>query len=254
MSLASYRRRRWVDKLVVAAAVIVTWQVASSFFSYWMFPSPIVTVQATLQAINHPQFQSYTANLAATFRRLLVGFVLSVSIGGVLGTLMGLRDDAEAFLRAWVVLGLSIPAIAVAFALVIVLGITDWVPILTVTIVGIPFVMVNMWEGTQHLDRDVGEMATFYGASRTLRFRHVLFPQLLQYLFPSMYWGLVTSWKVLFIAEVFGAGSGVGYMVNYWFTQQRVDMLLGWVLVPVIIVILAQEGLRLAERRVMPWR
>lgn len=248
------RGRSLRDKVALALAILLAWQVGSLFFPYYVFPSPLEMVAATHEAIVEPRFGSYASQIVDTFRRLLVGFLVSVAVGGAAGTLMGLRPDVEAFLRSWVVLGLSLPAIAVAFALVIAIGISEWVPILTVVVVGVPFVMLNMWEGTQDLDHEIEQMSTFYGAGRYQRIRHVLLPQLVQYLFPSMYWGFIVSWKVLFIAEVFGAGSGVGYMVNYWFSQQRVDMLLGWVFVPVVVVILAQEGLRAAEHRLTAWR
>ena len=249
-----FRARSLRDQLAVGLVVLLGWQLLSTQMPFWMCPGLGELLAATQSAIVDPQFDPYLENILATFKRLGAGFLISVVVGGTLGTLMGLRDDVEAFFRSWVILGLSLPAIAVAFALVIAIGINEWVPILTVTIVGVPFVMLNMWEGTQDLDREIGQMADFYGVGRYQRFRDVLLPQLLQYLFPSMYWGLVVSWKVLFIAEVFGAGSGVGYMVSYWFQQQRVDMILGWVLVPVIVIIVAQEGLQWAEHRVMAWR
>lgn len=249
-----FRDRSLRDKAALGLVVLVLWQLLSTTMPFWMFPGLGELLAATESAIVDPQFDPFLANIVATFKRLIAGFVLSVLIGGTLGTLMGLRRDVEAFFRSWVVLGLSLPAIAVAFALVIAIGISEWVPVLTVTIVGVPFVMLNMWEGTQDMDPDIEQMADFYGAGRYQRFREVLLPQLMQFLFPSMYWALVVSWKVLFIAEVFGAGSGVGYMVSYWFQQQRVDMILGWVLIPVIVIILAQEFLRYAEHRVMAWR
>lgn len=247
------RGRPLVDKVVIALAAAVGWQLLSLTMPFWMFPGLGELATATREVIV-PQFDTYVSNVADTFVRLGAGFLLSVVVGGVLGTMMGLRSDVEAFFRSWVILGLSLPAIAVAFALVIAIGINEWVPVLTVTIVGVPFVMLNMWEGTKDIDQDVEQMADFFGASRWQKTRHVLLPQLLQFLFPSMYWGLVVAWKVLFIAEVFGAGSGVGAQVSYWFEQQRVDMLLGWVIVPVVLIIIAQEFLRYAEHRVMAWR
>lgn len=233
---------------------IVLWQAVSLFFPSYVLPGIIETITATRTAMVSPEFGSYVGFVLDTFRRLLIGFLLSLGIGSILGTLMGLRDEAEEFLRAWVVLGLSIPAIAVAFALIITIGISEWVPILTVMIIGTPFIMLNMWEGAQDLDQEIVEMAEFFDAGRYQRFRDIVLPQLVQYIFPSMYWGLIVAWKVLFVAEVFGAGSGVGYMVNYWFSQQRVDMLLGWIVIPVLLVILIQEGLREAEHRLMAWR
>lgn len=252
--LAYIRKRNIEKKAAVAVVLLVTWEVTAQFFPYYVLPSLVEVVNATRTVVADPQFGSYHSNIFDTFSRLLAGFAISVVVGTVVGTAMGLRDEVEAFLRSWIVIGLSVPSIAVAFALIISLGISEWVPILTVVIVGVPFVILNMWEGTQELDQEIDEMAEFFGVSKLEKFRHVVLPQMLEYLFPSMYWGLVVSWKVLFIAEVFGAGSGVGYMVNYWFQQQRVDLLLGWVIIPVLLIILAQEGLRAAEHRLMAWR
>ncbi|WP_336022608.1 ABC transporter permease [Halobellus salinisoli] len=251
----SYVQARNLEKkAAVAVVLLAAWQLGSQFFPAYVLPGVVELLTATRTVIVDPQFGTYQSNILDTFQRLLAGFVISVVVGTVVGTAMGLRKEAEAFLRAWIVLGLSVPSIAVAFALIIALGISEWVPVLTVVIVGVPFVILNMWEGTQELDPEITEMADFFGATRLQRYRDILLPQVLQYLFPSMYWGLVVSWKVLFIAEVFGAGSGVGYMVNYWFQQQRVDLLLGWIVIPVILIIVGQEGLRAAEHRLMRWR
>lgn len=248
------RDRNAGNKLLVTAALLGLWQGLAFYLPAYQLPGLFELTSATHQVIVEPEFGTFHGNIIDTFQRLFVGFAISVVVGGVIGTAMGLRDDVEAFFRSWVILGLSVPAIAVAFALIIAIGISELVPVLTVVIVGVPFIILNMWEGTQNMDREITEMADFFGASRFQRVRDILLPQLLQYLFPSMYWGLVVSWKVLFIAEVFGAGSGVGFMVNYWFQQQRVDLLLGWVIIPILLIIVAQEGLRAAEHRIMKWR
>lgn len=255
MSTIEHTRHRDLRNKAVAAAVVLGgWQLVSLLFPAHVMPGFIEMGVAVQQAVVEPEVGTYSGHLVDTFRRLLIGFVLSLTVGSILGMEMGFHRNVESFLRSWVVLGLSIPAIAVAFALILIFGISEVVPVLTISLVGIPFVMLNMWEGAQNLDKDIMEMSDFYDVKRLQKFRDVVLPQLLPYFFPSMYWGFVVSWKVLFIAEVFGAGSGIGFMVNFWFSQQRVDMLLGWVVVPVLIIILAQEGLRTFESRVMEWR
>lgn len=244
----------WRNKLIIAAAFLAVWEIGASFFNPWIFPGILDTILATYTVIVEPEFAPYHVQVWATFRRLFVGFTIALIGGGALGTAMGLRTNVEAFFRSWVVLGLAVPSIAVAFALIIILGISEWVPILTIVLISTPFVMLNMWEGGQELEPEIDEMATFFGAGPYQRFRHVVVPQLLPYLFPSMYWGFVVCWKVLFIAEVFGAGSGIGYMVNYWYLQRRVDFIIGWVIIPILLVILIQESIRATEHRVMAWR
>ena len=242
------------NKLIIGAAILLLWQAVSLFFNPWVFPGIHDVIFGTYDVITDPVFDAYHVQIFDTFRRLFIGFAIALVVGAIVGTQMGLKTNIEAFFRSWVVLGLAVPSIAVAFALIIVLGISEWVPILTIVIISTPFVMLNMWEGAQDLDHEISEMADFYGANRFQKIRHVIVPQLLPYLFPSMYWGFIVCWKVLFIAEVFGSGSGVGYMVNYWYLQRRVDYIISWVIIPIIMVIGIQELIRMAEHRMMPWR
>lgn len=230
------------------------WQYISLSYPAHIFPGLVEIGMATQQVIVNPDIGTFSGHLWDTFRRLFIGFSIAVVFGGILGTMMGLRRDVETFFRPWIVLGLSVPTIAVAFILIISLGITEWVPLLTIIIVSLPFVMLNMWEGTQDIDLKVIEMANSFEASRYQKVRHILLPQIMQYLFPSLFWGFIVAWKVLFIAEVFGAGSGIGYMVSYWFPQQRVDLMIAWVLIPMLLIILIQKGIRYGEHHVMDWR
>ena len=132
----SYIQERNIEKkAAVAVVLLAAWQVGSQFFPSYVLPGLVELVVATQTVITDPQFGTYQSNILDTFRRLLAGFAISVVVGSVVGTAMGLRKEAEAFLRAWIVLGLSVPSIAVAFALIIALGISEWVPVLTVVIV-----------------------------------------------------------------------------------------------------------------------
>lgn len=242
------------NRLVLFLAVLVAWELISLGFPDYLFPGILDTLRATEKVITNPALGSYTGYVIDTFRRLLIGFVIAMVVGSVLGVAMGLGRRAETFLHLWLIFGLALPGLAIAFILILVIGISEWVPILTVALIGTPFVMLNMWEGAQDLDEDIFEMSAFFGASRYQTVREVVLPQLLQYFFPSMYWVFIISWKVLFVAEVFGAGSGVGYMVNYWFEQQRVDFIVGWVIVPGVILVFAQQLLRRAEDWALAWR
>ena len=202
------RSRSFRNKAIAAVVVLGGWQLISVLFPAHVMPGFAEMGVAVQQAVFEPEVGTYSGHLIDTFRRLLIGFVLSLLVGSFLGMEMGFRRNVESFLRSWVILGLSIPALAVAFALILIFGISEIVPILTITLVGIPFVMLNMWEGAQNLDRDISEMSEFYEIGQLQKFRDVVLPQLLPYFFPSMYWGFVVSWKVLFIAEVGGGVHG----------------------------------------------
>jgi len=85
--------------------------------------------------------------------------------------------------------------------------------------------------------------------------RKVLIPQLMPYIFSSLRIALSLSWKIALVAEAFGATSGVGQKLIYWFQDTRVDMMLAWGLSFMIVMALIDLLVfRLWARRSFAWR
>jgi NitT/TauT family transport system permease protein len=75
------------------------------------------------------------------------------------------------------------------------------------------------------------------------------------YLFSSVRIALSLSWKIALVAEAFGAGSGVGQKLTYWFQETRLDMMLAWgVSFMIVMVLIDLLVVRAWERRVFAWR
>jgi NitT/TauT family transport system permease protein len=85
--------------------------------------------------------------------------------------------------------------------------------------------------------------------------RKVLLPQLMPFVFSSLRIALSLSWKIALVAEAFGAGSGVGQQLIYWFQDTRVDMMLAWgVSFMVVMVLIDLFVFRWWARRSFAWR
>jgi NitT/TauT family transport system permease protein len=234
------------------AAGIVVWEVVSLFFQPIFFPGPAVLVRRMIEIYSDPA--SY-AVIGLTLSRIIEGFAISMFIGTAFGLLMGLRRGIEIFFDSWIMVLLAFPAICWAFLSVLWFGISQAAAIFTIVLIVFPFVAINIWAGTKALDADLIHMGKVYRAGRWLMLRKVLTPQLMPFVFSSLRISLSLSWKIALVAEAFGAGSGVGQQLIYWFQDTRVDMMLAWGVSFMIVMTLVDLFVfRIWARRAFAWR
>src|SRR6185312_289957 len=187
--------------------------------------------------------------------RIFEGFVISMVAGTAFGLLMGLKRDIEIFFDSWIMVMLTVPAVCWAFLSVLWFGLSNAAPILTIVLIVFPFVVMNVWEGTKAVEKDLVEMGRVFKADRSLTLRKVLIPQLMPYIFSSLRIALSLSWKIALVAEAFGGGSGVGQELINWFQDTRVDMMIALgVSFMIVMVAIDLFVFRLWARRVFAWR
>jgi NitT/TauT family transport system permease protein len=175
--------------------------------------------------------------------------------GTAFGLMMGLKRDIEIFFDSWIMVLLTVPAVCWAFLSVLWFGLSNAAPILTIVLIVFPFVVMNVWEGTKAVEKDLIEMAEVFKADRYLTLCKVFIPQLMPYIFSSLRIALSLSWKIALVAEAFGGGSGVGQELINWFQDTRVDMMLAWgVSFMIVMVLIDLFVFRLWARRVFAWR
>ncbi|HEY1361064.1 MAG TPA: ABC transporter permease [Xanthobacteraceae bacterium] len=238
--------------LVTVAVGVLGWEVLSLFFPPVIFPGPVELVDRMIGIYSDPA--SYIV-VGQTLARIFEGFVLSMLAGTALGLLMGLRHGIEIFFDSWIMVLLTVPSVCWAFLGVLWFGISDAAPILTIVLIVFPFVVMNVWEGTKAMEKNLLEMGRVYRASRSLMLRRVFVPQLMPYIFSSLRIALSLSWKIALVAEAFGAGKGVGQELINWFQDTRVDMMLAWgVSFMIVMVLIDVFVFRLWARRVFAWR
>ena len=238
--------------LATVAVVLVAWQLLSLFFPPIIFPGPWTLLERIVALYSEPA--TYLV-VAQTLRRIFEGFAISMVAGIGFGLLMGLKRDVELFFDSWIMVLLTVPAVCWAFLSVLWFGISEAAPILTISLIVFPFIVINIWEGTKAVDKALIEMGSVYRANRRQMLRKVIVPQLMPYVFSSLRIGLSLSWKIALVAEAFGAGSGIGQELINWFQDTRVDMMLAWgVSFMILMVLIDLIAFRLWARRVFAWR
>ncbi len=244
-------RTAWVRAFSLASLVAVWW-LLSSFFPPTLLPNPAAVFRRLWQLMVGGEFWFQTY---ATVMRVLGGFILAFTVSIGLGVLMGLKRTAAVWFEFYVLVGLTIPGLCWALLGVMWFGITEVAPVFAIFAVTLPMLTLNMWQGTNNLDKDLLEMSRLFRAPRGSVLTDVILPQLLPFCLAGARLGFALGWKVVVLCELFGLTSGVGYMINRAFSSYSMVDVLAWTVGFTMVMFVVEYGVFLPiERKLVRWR
>jgi NitT/TauT family transport system permease protein len=239
-------------KLLSILALMVFWTILATLFSPSVVPGPRLVGKAMWENIASGVVFYH---LYKTLLRVGFGLILTMLLGTAVGTAMGLSRQAEAFLDAWVTVGLTLPAIVYSIICLLWLGLNDRAAIVAIGLSAFPTVAISIWQGIKGMDTQLVSMGTAFQLSRGAIVRKIVFPQLLPHILAAMRYALGICWKICTTVELIGMSSGVGYMLNYWFGLFSMAQVFAWTL-SFLLVMFAIEYLAFKpiEKRLTRWR
>jgi NitT/TauT family transport system permease protein len=176
-------------------------------------------------------------------------------IGTALGVLMGSRRFWEQCFQDVLVVMISLPGLVYALLSVIVFGLGLAAPVLAIVAASVPFVAVNIREGVKSVDKDLLDMGRAYRVRDGKVLRQIVMPSLLPFVMAAIRIGFTIAWKVSVLTEVFGATSGIGYMIRVSFQLFRIRHIMAWGLLFGGVMLLIEYGILIpAERYFARWR
>lgn len=253
--------RRFVLPLVPLLAVIGIWWLVTAYHleNSRIYPTPpdVADHLATILAgkDSAPGLGTSYANLWVTLYRLGAAFLLAFGVGSALGILAGRIKHVFDFFDniAWLVI--AVPEVVWAFVLVVVIGISDSVPITAVALLLSGVVFINVAEGAKSFSTELASMAASYKASTWQRIWDIYIPQAVPYLLGSARIAFAIGVKLIVIAEIVGLSRGVGFQISYWHTRIQVAPIVAWGIVLVVVVLIVEYMIFAPlESRVQRWK
>ncbi len=243
------------DAVVTALSVlsiIGAWYIGSWSLSERVLPAPHIVARVLFHALQSGQIWS---DIAITLGRILIAFVIAMTVSAILGFTMGLSHTAGVFFRVWVVCFITIPALVIMLTCYMVVGLNDKAAILGAAIPIIPILTINIREGVKGIDLQLLGMAKAFRASRHQQIFGVVAPQIAPILLASARFGLGLVWKMILFAELLGRGDGIGYRIEFYYQMFNMTEVLAHAL-SFLIVMLFIEVLILGtiEKRIFRWR
>lgn len=232
--------------------LILIWYLIAIIADHRLVPTPWAVATETYWLLTTGKLWS---DLLTTLSRVAMAFGTAMVFGSIIGGVLGRFEIADRLFGSWVIIGLNIPAIVVAIACYIWLGLTEFALVLAVVINKAPLVIVTMREGVRALDHDLDELARVYRVRVGRKIRRFLIPQLMPYALSAARTGLSLIWKIVLVFEVLGSDGGIGFRIGIFFQHFNITGILSYTLAFLIVVFAVEFGiLRRLEEAYLGWR
>jgi NitT/TauT family transport system permease protein len=239
-------------RILSVIAIFGAWQAVSAFAGEDVIPSPGIVLARIGQLFGTGEVWR---NASATIWRVYLGYGASFLLAVGLGLVVGFRHRAEWFFDVPLVVLMAIPSLAWSLIALMALGLTEFAVMFVIGAIAFPSMVINVSEGVRNIDKDLLQMAGSFHAPRRRVLRDITFPSIFPFILVGARYGLANAWKIALIAEMLGMPSGVGYALRYNYSIWRMDLVLAWTAIYVVIIVFVDRViLRSIERRVMSWR
>lgn len=230
-----YSRSRFVADLLVVV-VVLAWWLTSLTLPASVFPSLGALASTTVSLAGSLDFW---VNAGITALRIVLAVVAATFIGSAVGMLPryvpwtgGIVDDVLVPFFS------SFPGIAWAILGTVWFGVTSQAVLLVQILIILPFALVNVAEGAKAIGTEEVEMARSFTRRGWAIFWRVELPLLSPFIMASVRISYGVCWKISLIAELFGAHSGLGYLMQLSQNLGEIDRIIAialWIVAFVII-------------------
>lgn len=239
------------DAFVAVGSFALIWQSLS-----WLSPMlglPPFAVPG-LQKIGQSLLQITPVDALVTFARVVGALLISFVIGVFGAICMYQWPRLGRHLRPLVRILMAVPVISwVLFAILW----FRWVEFrigFVLIIVCAPVFLVDALDSMNNVSQDLREMVRSFRPTRMQYFRKLLLPAITPGLFTSWKINLSLSIRVVTIAELVGAVTGIGYQLAVAQELFSVADVFAWTLILVVMLFIAEGLVTLLERRKLQWR
>lgn len=236
--------------LAVAVAIIGTWQLTCMVFGIpsYIIPTPVEVWQSLVT-----NWAMLLENTWPTAMESVLGFLLGNVVAIVLAVLFVHWKSAERALMPVAVFVRTIPIVAVAPVLVIMLG-TGYAPKIAIAaLISFFPTLVNMVRGLESVDKQSLELLRVLSASRREVFWKVRTYASLPYLFSSLKISATSSVIGAIVAEWIGSQVGLGYLIIQATYNFNTPLLYATMTVASIMAVIFFAVIGIVERLVVTW-
>ena len=241
--------------LFVVAALWYLFTSATGWVSTARFPNPAEFGKAVKQiAMTGYADARIHQHVLQSFKLVMMGFAVAVSVGVPLGLLMGWNRRAEALLNPIFLIIRPIPPLAWIPLAIVWLGLGDTAKIMVIFFAAFVPSVINTYAGIRNIEPFMIEAARMLGVRGPRFVFGVLVPAAAPLIFTGLRLSLQASWTTLVAAELVGALSGLGTVLNV----ASQDIFPAMILTGMVFVALSGATstwlLGKIEHRVMRWR
>ena len=246
--------RRAVAEYAVPAVTLlgalVAWELAIRIFRV---PSFIMPAPSAILVEGWEWRYRFIGHTWVTLYETLGGFALSIAVGVPLAVLIVYSPALSRALYPLIVLTQSVPKIAIAPVLLLVLGHGEIPKVIVAFLVAFFPVVVDTASGLAATPPELLDLSRSYRASAFKTFVKVRLPMAMPFVFAGAKVAITLSVIGAVVGEFVGSDQGLGYVIlsatSYWKTELAFSAM---ILLSVMAIVLF-SAVSLVERLACPW-
>ena len=229
---------------------LLVWELVASQLPNVVFASPsrvfIHIVNATISGVLPKAFLN-------SIRHMLLGLGLSLAVAIPLGFLMGRNETVFHMFDPVVNAIFSIPSITFVPFLIIWFGLFFEARVALVFVMSVFDVLVTVAAGARNIEPALINVGRSFAAGRKDMFFKVMIPASLPFMFTAVRIGTVRCINAMITAELFFAAVNLGQYMEDASAYFDAPAMLAVVFLLALFGLGAQEGIKWAETKLLPW-
>lgn len=251
--LRARRRKRileWTLRLLLAAAILVCWQLIGG-------QNPLFTSYPTAVAVaawNEITSGLLLSSIGSSLEVLAVGLLVSIVVGVVAGLIIG-RYALVASTVEWLVSALNAtPLLAIIPLIIVWFGLGFESKVFTVVSLTVFSMLMNTSTGVQEVDQHVLDVSRAFALSESQVFRKIILPSAVPYIMSGLRISIGRALIGTVAAEFFTGIGGLGGLIQKYSASYSTDYMLVPVLTLMLLGVILTSIARWLENVVAPWR
>lgn len=229
-------RDRLLQHLIAEGAIVaalLAWWAASRSLPVYVLPPPQTVARAMLRFVTDPQIAYHAL---VSFARVIASVAVATMVGLAIAAAVRAAPVLDAVVERRILTFLnSFPSVGWAILGVVWFKISTPTVLFIQTAIILPFCIINILAGFRQIDRDLDELGASLTRSPLRRFFKLTLPLIAPFLMAGIRIAYGICWKIALVSELFGASSGIGYLLMRAQSTSDAAMVFGCCLVIVAI-------------------
>lgn len=245
--------RRWsfpVLRGVIVVVVIALWQWGTANTTSASVASPL---DIWNQVIGWMKDGTLWAAILETLITFLLGYVISIVIGTVLGIGSGVSKVIGAYLNPFIIFVNALPKFVLLPLLIAMFGFGRVPGVITIVLTISIVVAITIQASIKDIQGEFIENAIMLGARPAQLLGDVYLPAMGVWIVSSARLAIGLAFQAAVVAEFFGAGNGLGNLVEHGEQTFVSSEIYGGIAVTVVLALIIDMLLSLVDRRVSAW-
>jgi NitT/TauT family transport system permease protein len=193
-------------------------------------------------------------DVLVTLARVIGALIASFVLGVALAVLMYQSQRLESYLRPMIRLFMAVPVVSwILFAVLWFRGVEFRIAFVLIAVCG-PVFLIDAFDAMRNVPRELRRMVRSFRPTALQYFGKLMFPAIVPNLITSWKINLSLAIRVVTIAELVGAVTGIGHQLAVAQELFSVADVFAWTLVLVALLFLLETVVARVEQRVLRWR